>query len=234
LRGEKNYINQPKLDGYRSYHLIYEYTGFDKTAIYTGRKIEIQVRTQLQHAWATAVESVGIFTKQALKSNQGDKDWIRFFALMSNVIASIEQCSAVPGTPNKKAELTKELNDLSKKLNVEGVLAAYNLSLNYTTQRVKEAKYFLLNLDPETQNVQVAKFKAKQSELANEQYTRWESEVPKGSARQVVLVSVDSIAALKRAYPNYFLDTTRFSEIVKKALNGEFPDPLETDAPVAA
>jgi len=41
----------------------------------------------LQHAWATAVEAVGIFTKQALKSNIGDGEWLRLFALMSSEIA---------------------------------------------------------------------------------------------------------------------------------------------------
>ena len=34
----------------------------------------------------------------------------------------------------------------------------------------------------------------------------------------VVLVSVDSMAALRRAYPNYFLDTRAFLEAVKAAV----------------
>jgi hypothetical protein len=35
--------------------------------------------------------------------------------------------------------------------------------------------------------------------------------------RDVVLVSVDSLEALKKAYPNYFLDTHRFIQAVKHA-----------------
>lgn len=225
LIGEKDYIASPKVDGYRCHHLIYEYTGSAKSAVWTGRKIEIQIRTQLQHAWATAVEAVGIFTKQALKSNQGDEDWRRFFALMGTAIAAIEGCTSVPGTPTDKATLTSQIKALAQKLNVEGTLAAYNMSLSYTTERVKEAKYFLVELDPIVRNVRVARFRARQSELANSTYTEWEKKVGEGSSLQVVLVSVESIAALKRAYPNYFLDTGRFAEIVSQVLSGKYPDP---------
>ena len=36
-----------------------------------------------------------------------------------------------------------------------------------------------------------------------------------------VLVSVDSISSLRRAYPNYFLDTHVFIEAVKEAVSGQ-------------
>jgi hypothetical protein len=35
-----------------------------------------------------------------------------------------------------------------------------------------------------------------------------------------VLVSVDSLAALPRAYPNYFADTRVFMELLSQALSG--------------
>ena len=63
FKSEKDYITHPKTDGYRCHHLVYEYRGTEVTKAYTGTRIEIQVRTQLQHAWATAVEAVGIFYK---------------------------------------------------------------------------------------------------------------------------------------------------------------------------
>jgi hypothetical protein len=39
--------------------------------IYNDLKIEMQLRSQYQHAWATAVETVGTFIGQALKSSIG-------------------------------------------------------------------------------------------------------------------------------------------------------------------
>jgi len=226
LKGEKDYITHPKPDGYRCYHLMYEYQGTEANAAYTGTKVEIQIRTQLQHAWATAVEAVGIFTRQALKSNQGDPDWLRFFALMGAAIAAMEQCNPVPGTPTGKEELVSELDDLVHKLHVQDVLRAYVASINYAGA-AKDAKYFLLELvlEPDV-SVRISRYKAKESEQANKQYTELESALPDGSSTQIVLVSVENINALRRAYPNYFLDTNIFSGLVTKVLDRDFPDPL--------
>ena len=222
FRGEKDYIRNPKPDGYRSYHLVYEYKGTGPGVPYTGLRVEIQVRTQVQHAWATAVEAVGIFTRQALKSNQGDAGWLRFFALMGTAISAIEGTPCVPNTPTTKAELLEELRPLAEQLAARDMLRAYNTTLN-TLGSAKDAKYFIVELDPDANAVTVRRFKAKESAEANRQYTELESQIPDDSRRQVVLVSVTDINALKRAYPNYFLDTALFSRLVERVLKGDFP-----------
>lgn len=80
LRGIGNdYITSPKPDGYRSHHLIFTYCGLGAAHSFTGRRIEVQIRTQLQHSWATAVEAVGLIRNEYLKGNQGSGDWLRFF-----------------------------------------------------------------------------------------------------------------------------------------------------------
>ncbi|MEO9230043.1 MAG: DUF6456 domain-containing protein [Devosia sp.] len=74
LHTNDDYIISPKDTGYRGRHLIYRYYS-DKIATYNDLKIEMQFRSQFQHAWATAVEIVGTFTRQALKSSQGEENW---------------------------------------------------------------------------------------------------------------------------------------------------------------
>ena len=69
---EKDYIRQPKASGYRGIHLIYRYGSLENPE-YNGLQIEIQLRTRLQHAWATAVETVGTFLGQSLKSSEAPK-----------------------------------------------------------------------------------------------------------------------------------------------------------------
>jgi hypothetical protein len=65
-----DYISQPKTSGYRSIHFVYKYqTSATELKIYDGLRIEIQLRSRQQHAWATAVETVSTFTGQALKSS---------------------------------------------------------------------------------------------------------------------------------------------------------------------
>ena len=175
FRSEKDYIDEPKADGYRCYHLVYEYCGTEDTAAYTGLRVEVQIRTQMQHAWATAVEAVGIFTKQALKSNQGDEDWLRFFALMGSAIAAIEKTTPVPGTPSTKRELTAEIESLATKLHVKEMLQVYNSTIT-TLGSAKDEKYFIVEVDPEQLKITVRRYKAKQSEEANRVYTELESQ----------------------------------------------------------
>ena len=56
LVGAKDYITNPKPDGYRSIHLIYSYKSDKKNKKkYDGLLVEIQIRSKLQHIWATAV-----------------------------------------------------------------------------------------------------------------------------------------------------------------------------------
>ena len=71
-----NYVEKPKISGYRSIHYIYKYSS--KVEKYNDLRVELQIRTKLQHNWATAVETVGIATKTSLKSSQGDDEWLVF------------------------------------------------------------------------------------------------------------------------------------------------------------
>jgi (p)ppGpp synthase/HD superfamily hydrolase len=56
LSSRDDYIASPQASGYRGIHLVYRYFS-DKKAkeAYNGRKIEMQIRSRYQHAWATAV-----------------------------------------------------------------------------------------------------------------------------------------------------------------------------------
>jgi hypothetical protein len=79
----------------------------------------------------------------------------------------------------------------------------------------KSAKYYLVIIEPEKSTAELQTFRASESERANTAYTEAERRIPKNSAMQVVLVSVDSVAALKNAYPNFFGDTRRFSKVLE-------------------
>lgn len=103
-----DYLDTPQSSGYRGIHLIYRYYS-DRNETYNGLQIEIQLRSLLQHAWATAVETVGTFLKQALKSSQGHVEWLRFFALMGSALALRERTALVPETPTERSQLFDEL-----------------------------------------------------------------------------------------------------------------------------
>ena len=62
LVGITDYIEDPRLTDYRSIHLLIEYeSDTESRLMYNGHKIEVQLRTTLQHSWATAVEQHQLF-----------------------------------------------------------------------------------------------------------------------------------------------------------------------------
>ncbi|HTD44728.1 MAG TPA: RelA/SpoT domain-containing protein [Bryobacteraceae bacterium] len=210
-----NYIENPRPSGYRSVHLVYRYHS-DKNTTYNGLKIEVQLRSSLQHAWATAVETVGTFTEQALKASKGEAEWLRFFTLMGTAIANRERTTLVPNTPTDAMQLRDELRHHVTKLKVEDHLQAYGTSFDVIEEQAKAgAHYFLLQLDFSEKTVRVNSYSYAQLEDASADYLAAERST---GNRDAVLVSVDSVAALRRAYPNYFLDTSAFIETVKKAI----------------
>ncbi len=84
-----DYLANPKVNGYRGVHLVYKFRSKSaQHSCYNGQRIEIQLRSRLQHYWATAVETYSTFTGEALKSNIGSEDWMHFFALVSSAIAT--------------------------------------------------------------------------------------------------------------------------------------------------
>ena len=211
-----NYISDPKSSGYRGVHLVYAYNS-DRRTNWNGLRIEIQIRSRLQHAWATAVETVGTFTQQVLKSSWGEEDWLRFFALMSSSMALREGGPLVPETPTEPGALTAELRSFAEKLDVIDRLTVYGSALQLIDEEaIPKGSIFLLELNIPAKSL-VARSYANAS-VAAEEYEAIERAIEDEPGKDVVLVSVDSLSSLRRAYPNYFLDTTEFISAVREAI----------------
>ena len=223
LHTTDDYITAPRDSGYRGLHLIYTYYS-DRNSTYNGLRIEIQLRSKMQHAWATAVETVGTFVQQALKSSQGEEEWLRFFSLMGSVLAFRENTQLVPETPTKEADLRKELKHYSEQLDVENRLLGYRAALNiYDQIDVESPHFFVMKLDPPRKQVSVMSFRRKESKEAAQYYLNEEKEVANIPGGEAVMVSVDSAASLRRAYPNYFLDTRLFLALLHSAIKPQKP-----------
>jgi ppGpp synthetase/RelA/SpoT-type nucleotidyltranferase len=217
---EKNYINEPKASGYRGVHLVYRYTS-DRATAYNGLLIEMQLRSRLQHAWATAVETAGTFLERSLKSSQGPTEWLQFFALVSSAFAIMEGRPTVPGTPSSKGDLKKLIGEKAKMLGVDSNLRAFGAAAQFASESVpKESHYFLLELRPDRNVVTVSQFPIQKLDEANAAYAAVEQRIAGENIPgvQAVLVSVDKIETLRKAYPNFYLDTTAFLDYLKQVL----------------
>lgn len=214
----KDYIACPKVSGYRGVHLKYKYVGQGDKIVYNGLKVEIQLRSQLQHQWATAVEAADAFTRQSLKQSKGDQAWKRFFALMGSVFALRERCPLVPDTPTTYAELAKEIYGLNEQHHIANFFSGIEMLIPRIEGDMSGSRYFLVTLDPVVRRARIQTYRQQQSKLAQREYMMAEQGLPKGSLTQIVLVSTSSIKALKRVYPNYFLDTVEFNKMVTGVL----------------
>ena len=189
----------------------------DRTTRWQGLRTEIQIRSRLQHQWATAVETVGTFIGQDLKSNDGDPTWLRFFALMGTAIARREVTPIVPYTPTNERDLVKEINDCDQQLEISELLAAFH-AITYRLQLSVNNPWVVLELNLNTRRVAVREFRTNDWESANSWYLKKEVESRDNPRVEVVLVSAKSLSALRRAYPNFFLDLGEFRDLVQETL----------------
>lgn len=234
-----DYIERPRFSGYRGIHLVYTYYS-EKQPTYNGFKVEVQLRTQLQHAWATSVEVVGFFRQELLKSSEGDYVWKHFFKLMANEIALREKSPLVPEMPTDWNVLREEIRRCEAKLGALNYLHTFGQGL----QDVQEvdtvgAHFFLLELNAASRKLKVTGYRLSARQRASMDYAAVERAIF-GSTQHsdAVLVAVESMAALRRAYTNYFLDMKRFIQVVEDTVGqngkaeGKSPRPDKT-APAA-
>lgn len=199
--------------------MVYEYHS-DKNETYNKNMlIEVQYRTHLQHIWATAVETMGLFTKQAIKSGQGSQDVKRFFVLVSSLFAMRENCPIIPGTVADEKELISEIEEINSRCNFLDMLSAIRVAIDSQEKKnFKRQGYYILILNYNTKRLQIKHFEPSQFDNANETYSKIENSRA-GEKIDAVLVRVSSFQMLKTAYPNYFSDIGEFLQLVKSYLN---------------
>lgn len=218
LVSSKDYLAHPKPDGYRGIHLIYRYVNENVTD-YNGLSLELQLRTRLQHAWATAVETMGTFLGQALKSGQGEQQWRGFFATAGAALALVEGTPPVPGYEGRTRAVYEDLAVQERKLRVLEKLRGFAIAADSITAVRGAGAYHLIVLDSRNRTVSVRPYATSRLEEANIDYATYEKRTKDGEPIEAVLVSAGPIDALRKAYPNYFLDTDVFARQITKLIN---------------
>jgi len=221
LSGVKDYIKSPRSeDGYRSVHLIYRYKNARKPD-YNGLRIELQIRTRLQHIWATTVESMGTVLGQALKSRQGEQQWLDFFAITSSAIAHMEETSPIPRFSQLSLKETfQRVARAEQHLGALRIMRGLSVAVN-AIPRIKPAAawfYHLIILDSLNRTVRIQAYDRDSIKDAVADYAGFEARAAKGEKIEPVLVSAGPIKDLRLAYPNFFLDIGDFVQIVSEMI----------------
>ncbi len=216
----KDYIWKTKPDtGYRGVHFVMKYRTEKESAKHlSGLRVEIQIRSRLQHAWAMAVETASAKTKQALKSGRGREPWRHFFRLMGTVIALKEDMPIVPATD--EADVYHQVRVLSRELKVISLFTGMQNALHVlggVEHPESKDDFYLLELDSRNGSVRYDVFSPNEFAEAAGQYASLERRTENNEDIHVVLVNVGDFRSLRLAYPSYFLDATEFIELIREA-----------------
>lgn len=215
-----DYIRDPKSDGYRGVHFVYRYrsqtrsstSADDKNPLerarFNGLKVEIQIRSSLQHQWASAVETAGRYTRQNIKGHAGDAKWARFFSLTGSAIAMIENRSLVPNTPTNRMGMIGELKRFQEQFEALRSFAPPRVMIR--KGGAEGGDVYILVVDPDRGEVEARPFNRRRIVAAQEAYFSTEKTIRTLENVEAVLVGVNSEEQLKVAYPSYYLDSRDF------------------------
>lgn len=222
-----NYIKNPKSDGYRSIHKVFYYSSNipystlnEKSFNLENKKIELQLRTRLQHIWATTVEIYDIINKSNIKTETHNKLETKeglFFKKCSLVFEGIESNDVEKIKINiNEIFRDKDLVEIYNRL--KGIKNIKNIQLPKTLGSdevfilitdLNKGKTTFFTTDPIEKNDKQDTF------LINASYRRLEEKNTKGEYI-LLLLTLGDIKKLKNVYPNYFLNTNEFISILKK------------------
>ena len=212
-----DYIEAPKKDGYRSLHQVFKFESRAHPEL-NGLFIELQLRTRLQHAWATAVETLGIIEKSSFKTGEGSDDFKRFFKLSSALFAIEEKQPVLDELKDfTKEELIREIIQYEERLQITTKLRGLALSAKHIESSSSNAGgYHLMQLDVKNNRISLIPFSKKQLDIAEEFYKNQEKGTKNNPNISLVLISAGNVKEIKKAYPNYFLDTESFIKTLQQ------------------
>ena len=203
-----DYVAQPKESGYRSIHFAYKYVS--DNADYDGLRVELQIRTRLQHDWAMAVETAELISKSPLKASLGDENWLRFFKLVSAVFAQKEGKPVARSYADySEIDFCESYAKLDRENKFLDKLAALVSAVSITEQHALQVGYAVVFIQFADKIVQLRHYGVDALEEATSYYSEVEKSVNDENSA-VVLVSVSDMKELKEAYPSYFLDSRDF------------------------
>lgn len=203
--GKYDYINHPKGTGYRGIHDVYEYdVQSDSGKVLKGLYIEIQYRTLVQHAWATAVEVVGFITESQPKFEKGDDRYQKAMAYASEILARAHEGLKGSFPEMGDREVLETFLELDDELGLMQTLRG----LHQAKSDISDKKNSILIFSPNGELV-VRSFRDAPDALR--ELFELEKEMPHND---IVLVRADSSEEVRTAFRNYFTDAREFVRLM--------------------
>lgn len=203
-----DYVVKPKASGYRSIHFTYKFVSDNDD--YDGLRVELQIRTRLQHDWAMAVETAELISKSSLKASLGDENWLSFFKLSSAVFAQKEGMPVAESFADySEKDYCVQYAQLDKGFKFLDQLQALVSAVKISEEHTLRGGFAVLLIQFAEKRVQLRHFQSDNLEDAIKYYSEVEKSINAQNSA-VVLVSVSDMKELQEAYPSYFLNASEF------------------------
>ena len=206
-----DYINNPKDNGYKSLHVICKCNGLP---------LEIQLRDDTQHAWATLVEITDQIYKTKLKENDDDcetglYDFLKLLSKSKNLTLN----------ERKKINNCLQENQFIQKLTTTFSENAIRLRHHWCKQKQVTGTFYLFEVDKKDRpNIKIYDDFIEAEKIYFDNFTKDINISEKNMV--MAYISNSSFDAISKAYSNYILIKHTFYDRLLAILANNSGDPL--------
>lgn len=190
------------ISGYRAVHLILERNGY---------KVELQLRSNIQHYWCESIERTSVIYGKHLKENQGDPIVIKYFKLLSDAFHDIEK--NIRPSANDVIEIDKHKIHSEKIIKESDTYNVFNSSVNIDfirgmISRESGIKHHFNNwiiifnwTSGQFMSWQITE---RNPDSAIKAYSDCEKKWPAEQGYEVVMIGSSNVATIQKTHNHYF------------------------------
>ena len=189
--------------GYRAYHLILEREGY---------KMELQIRSKIQHYWAETIERTSVIYGHHLKELEGHPDVIQYFKRLSDLFYEIEAGRAPAAQLRTKVEeLRIKSEEIIQNADDKNVFSSFvnegvTKDLEQKERSLKNSglNYWIFVFNWNIGSFVVWDLITNNPKGAIEKYVDYENKYTSDNGFEVVLVGSSKVSTIRQTHSHYF------------------------------
>lgn len=188
--------------GYRSLHLLLEKNGI---------KLELQIRSRIQHCWAESIERTSVIYGYHLKEKEGDQSVIDYFKKLSDIFYEIE-AGREPHAQEKLDldHLRSESESIIESSDKNRIFDSYVNEDIIRTLSEKESRNksglnnWIIVFDWNTGAFVSWDIIDRNPDAAIKAYVNYENIFPEAEGYEVVMIGSSDVATVRQTHSHYF------------------------------
>jgi ppGpp synthetase/RelA/SpoT-type nucleotidyltranferase len=188
--------------GYRALHIILDHAGY---------RIELQLRSRIQHFWSESIERTSVVYGYYIKEKEGDPSVIDYFKALSNAFHEIESGRQLSAFDRLRLNSMREAAESKiRESDRNKVLGSYvNTDIIRTLSQIETSKGYAFNnwiiiFDWNSGAFVSWDIVEREADSAIKAYVAKERQFPAKDGFEVVLIGSSDVATVKDTHSHYF------------------------------